>query len=319
MPTLKKIGVIVLRISISLLLLVFLFNQIKPGSLLEIIKGAEKPLLFLSFLVTFLGYYFCYLRWKMLLETSGIFLSRKRLVSAFSGGIFFNTFLPSTIGGDFVRSADIGYHSKKTSTAVATVLLDRLSGFTGMMIVALSALILGAGSIKDNIVIVSVWILSGILLAVLLLTFNDHLSRMLVNLLRLRRPGGKIRAGFLSVLLQMRDFKRHKPVILKNLLFSVVIQMVGPVTTCMIAYSFHLQVNMLYFFLFVPIISAITLLPISIGGLGVRDYATILLFAGVGISKHSAFAISLLGFVFILVYAGIGGLIYVLTLHHRRV
>jgi uncharacterized protein (TIRG00374 family) len=98
MVILKRIGGMFLRISISLVLLIFLFTQMKPGALLEIVKHADKALLVLAFLITFFSYLFCYLRWKIFLESAGIHLPSKRLVSAFSGGIFFNMFLPSTVG-----------------------------------------------------------------------------------------------------------------------------------------------------------------------------------------------------------------------------
>lgn len=318
MAILKKIGVIILRVSISLVLLIFLFKQVDLASLLEIIKKADKMILSLAFLITFFGYFFCFLRWKMLLEAAGIKLPQKRLVSAFSGGIFFNMFLPSTIGGDFVRSADIGYHSKKTSTVVATVLLDRISGFAGMITVALVALVLGYGVIKDRRIVFAVGILTVLLFLITLLIFNDSACGFVKKFSFSGRPG-KIFSSLQSVLQEMHGFKEHRSVIVKNLLLSIAIQSIGPLTTYMVAVSFHLEVNILYFFLFVPIISAVTLLPISIGGLGVRDYMTILLFTHMGISKHFALAFSLLIFFFMLVYAGIGGLIYVLTLHNRRV
>jgi uncharacterized protein (TIRG00374 family) len=318
MAILKKIGVMILRISISLILLIFLFKQVDSASLLEIIKKADKTLLYLSFLITFFGYFFCFLRWKMLLEAAGIKLPQKRLVSAFSAGIFFNMFLPSTVGGDFVRSADIGYHSKKTSTVVATVLLDRISGFAGMITVALAALVLGYGIIKDLRIVFVIGILAVLLFLIIMLIFNDSVCGFL-NKFSSSGRRGKIISGMQSVLVQMHGFKDHKSVVVKNLLLSVAIQSIGPLTAYMIAVSFHLEANILYFFLFVPIISAVTILPVSIGGLGVRDYMTVLLFARIGISKHFAFAFSLLGFFFMLVYAGIGGLIYVLTLHNRRV
>ncbi|MCX5708199.1 MAG: lysylphosphatidylglycerol synthase transmembrane domain-containing protein, partial [Candidatus Omnitrophica bacterium] len=271
MAILKKIGVIILRISISFILLIFLFKQVDSASLLEVIKKADKIFLYLSFLITFFGYLFCFWRWKMLLEAVEIKLPQKRLVSAFSGGIFFNMFLPSTVGGDFVRSADIGYHSKKTSTVVATVLLDRLSGFAGMILVSLVALVLGYGIIKDQRIVFAIGFLTVLLSLIILLIFNDFAYGHLIKFSSSGHPG-KIRIGMRSVLEHMHGFKKHKSVIVKNLLLSIAIQSIAPITTYMVAVSFHLEVNILYFFLFVPIISAITLLPISIGGLGVRDY-----------------------------------------------
>ena len=67
-----------------------------------------------------------------------------------------------------------------------------------------------------------------------------------------------------------------------------------------------------------PIIGAITLLPISIGGLGLRKNTTMLFFTQAGVSKDMAVAMSLLNFSFIVAYGAIGGLIYVFTLHYRR-
>ena len=317
MPILKKIGIFLLRISISLVLLIFLFKNVDAAALVEIIRGSDKLFILLAFLSWFFGYLFCFLRWKMLLETTGINLPGKRLISAFSGGIFFNMFLPSTIGGDFVRSVDISYHSKKTSTTIATVLLDRLSGFAGATIVTLIALIFGAGVIKDQRIIIAIWFLAVLFLLVILVVFNNVFYRFLARLL----PDSpvKIWAVLRSVFQEMHEFKRHKTVIAKNLLLSMAGQVVGPVMTYMLAISFHLEVNIVYFFLFIPIIGAVTLLPISIGGLGVRDYMTILLFSSLGISKHFALAFSLMTFFLLLLYAGIGGIIYALTLHNRRV
>jgi uncharacterized protein (TIRG00374 family) len=314
----KKIGGMVLRISISLALLIFLFKQVDPESLFKIFKKSDKMLIYLSFLITFFGYFFCFLRWKMLLNIAGIKLPDKRLISAFSGGIFFNTFLPSSIVGDFVRSSDIGYHSKKTDTVIATVLLDRLSGFAGMIAMTMLALVFGPGLIKDQRIIYTIWLLTGLLVLVMLVIFNNFIYGLVEKIFCCGRPG-VLRSGIKSVFSQVHDFKQHKAALVKNLLMSMAIQSIAPITTYFLIVSFRLEANILYFFLVIPVITAVTVLPISIGGLGVRDYLMVLLFAGIGISKHFALACSLLEFFYMLVYAGIGGIIYVLTLHNRRV
>src|SRR5919199_5891892 len=65
-----------------------------------------------------------------------------------------------------------------------------------------------------------------------------------------------------------------------------------------------------YFFLFVPIISTLLLLPISLNGLGVREGAYVLLFASAGVSSATAASMSL-AFWAITVSAGlIGGVLY---------
>jgi len=318
MSILKKTGIVILKISVSFLLLFFLFKQVDLNSLSAIIKNSNKLFIGLAFLVNLFIYFFCFLRWKMLLETAKIKLPVQRLVSAFSGGVFFNFFLPSTIGGDFVRGADIGYHSKKNSSAAATVLLDRLSGFIGMSIVALTAIIFGRRLINDLRIFFVVYFLIVLLAVITLCIFNDFVYNFFGRLLSSRKQT-KIWQGLKNVGQEMRGFKRHKSVIAKNLFLSIIIQFIAPLAGYLIMTAFHLKVNIIYFFIFMPVIGAVTVLPISIGGLGVRDYITVLLFTSIGLGKNFAFALSLLTSFFLLVYSGIGGLIYVLTLHNRRV
>lgn len=318
MQILKKIASIILRISISVILLIFLFKQVEIKALLEVIKNADKLLLFLCLCLIFFIQILCFFRWKMLLNVSGISPPLSRLISPFAGGIFFNLFLPSTIGGDFVRSMDLAIYTKKNKEVVATVILDRLSGYIGLVAVALLALIFGRELIQDKIIIQSIFLLALILIFILLILFNKSLY-LRINKLLHSPNGGKLRATIESVHQEMHYFRKHKKIIFHNLLLSFIIQGLSPLSGYIISLSLGLKLNIAYFFIFLPIIGAVTLLPISIGGLGLRDALTIYFFTKLGITKDLSFAMSLLGFFFIAVYAGIGGLIYVFTLHHRRV
>ncbi|MBM3255830.1 MAG: hypothetical protein FJZ08_05970 [Candidatus Omnitrophica bacterium] len=95
--------------------------------------------------------------------------------------------------------------------------------------------------------------------------------------------------------------------------------MLFPIASYITALSLGVNINPIYFFIFIPVVGAITLLPISIGGLGVRENITVLFFASVGVSHNLALAISLLNSFFILIFGLIGGLAYVLTLRYRRI
>jgi len=318
MQILKKILSIVLRISISIILLIFLFKQVDTKSLLGIIKNADKPLLLLAFCIFFLSYILCLFRWEMLLKAVKIHLPLKRVIISFSGGVFFSLFLPSTIGGDLMRSIDLATHTQRPSEVIATVLLDRLSGYIGLVALALLALLFGWRFVSDKSVLFSIVIITAILIAILLVLFNRFLYSRINELIH-SPNAGKIRQLLKDLHQEIHYFKHHKRVIVNNLIFSVLIQAVSPVTFFVIAKSLGLRINIIYFFIFLPIIGAITLLPISIGGLGLRDATTIFFFAKAGVAKDLAFAMSLLNFFFILVYGGLGGLIYVLTVHHRRI
>jgi uncharacterized membrane protein YbhN (UPF0104 family) len=73
------------------------------------------------------------------------------------------------------------------------------------------------------------------------------------------------------------------------------------------------RVSIWYYFLFVPITSIVTLLPVSFAGLGVREGAYVFLFTQAGMPQETALSLSLLVYVVSIFAPGlIGGVIYVL-------
>ena len=307
-----------LRISVSVILLWLVFRQLDRAIFIEIIKNVDKRLILLAFFIFFINYALCIFRWEMLLKAAQIHLPLSRVIISSAGGQFFSLFLPSTIGGDVVRVIDLTTHTKKPHEVMATVLLDRLSGYVGLVILAWLALLSGSKSILNKNVLICVGILTAILITILLVRFNKFLYRK-INMLLDSPSGNKIRGYIRDVHKEIHIFRHHEKVALNNIMLSIFIQMITPITFYITALSLGLKINMIYFFIFMPIIGAITLLPISIGGLGLREYTTRLFFSNLGVSAHLTFAMSLVNSFFILIYGGIGGLIYVLTLHHRRI
>ena len=315
----KGILSVLLRISVSILLLILLFkfNKIDLQVLINDIRSTDKWLLSAGFLFLFFGYFLGFLRWQMLLRTVGINIPLKRLVGSFSGGIFFSIFLPSTIGGDLVRAADLVEHTRKAKEVIATVFLDRLSGYMGLVFLILPALLLGGNLVLDRVVFTSVSVIVILLVVLLFVLFNNNIYSRITKWLS--SPGaGKIKETIKNMHQEIHVFRDHKRMIVLNLLISFIIQLVGPISVYFIGLSLGIKVNFIYFVIFLPIIGAITLLPIAIGGLGLREGLFVVYFAKAGVAKQLALTMSLLSFSFVVIYAAIGGLIYVLTVHHRR-
>ena len=306
-------------ISVVLLAILFSFKQVDVPGLINEVKKADKAFLALSFLVFLLIYILGLLRWQMLLRAIKVKLPLKRVVTSFSGGLFFSLFLPSSIGGDVARSIDLSRHTQKPKEIVATVLLDRLSGYVGLVIVVLIAMVPGYSMVgKDPVVLVSIGLIIAMLALILLVLFNRFAYNKIVKLLR-KPSAGKIRTALNSLLQEIHYFRRHKMVMFYNLLLSVVIQILGPAVFYMTSLAIGTpKINPVYFFIFGPIISAITLLPISLGGFGLRENTAVIFFAKAGLNGNSAAAIAFLNSIFIFIAGAIGGLIYVFTVHHRR-
>ncbi len=319
MKRLKSIFSTLLRISISIVLLVLLFkfNKIDAQALIGDIKSANKLFLAIGLGAFFFNYVLGFLRWRMLIKASGIKIPLGRLISSFSGGIFFSIFLPSTIGGDLVRSVDLAGHTKKAKEVIATVFLDRLSGYIGLVLVVIPAIFLGRNFLADKVVYSSVFVIVVLLVIILLVLFNNYvycaISRFLTT-----PNSGKIREIIKDVHQEIHILGSHKRIIILNLAISFLLQVLSPLCVYFIGLALGIKISFIYFLIFLPIIGAITLLPIAIGGLGLREGLFVVYFAKAGVIKQLALAMSLLSFSFVVFYAAIGGIIYVLTVRHRR-
>jgi len=319
MLKIKSILIFLLRIGISVLLLLFLFksNKIDLHVLLGDIKGTDKRLLAAGFVIYSFTYLFGFLRWQMLLRTAGIIASFRKIISSFSGGVFFSIFLPSTIGGDLIRSADLAGHTKKTKEVIATVFLDRLSGYIGLVLIILPGLLLGGKLVLDKLVLSSVAAIVILLVVGLLVLFNSSIYAGISRFLS--APGaGKIKEIIRDMHQEIHVFRNHKRIIILNLFLSFLVQLFAVLCIYLIGLSLGIKVSFVYFLIFLPIIGAITLLPVAISGLGLRESLFVLYFAKVGVIKQLALAMSLLSFSFTVFCGAIGGLIYVFTVRYRR-
>jgi len=91
----------------------------------------------------------------------------------------------------------------------------------------------------------------------------------------------------------------------------VLFQGIGVICTYLVGLSLGLEVSLEYYFLSVPIIWLVTMLPISINGIGVREGGFVLFFTAVGVSTADALLLSLLTFAQLLLIGLLGGVLFV--------
>jgi len=313
----KKIALILLRIAISLGIVIFLMRRVNPPLMLKIIRGLDLKFLLWGFFILLVSYSLGVYRWKMLIGAMGLNPPISRIITATCGGLFFNTFLPSTIGGDVFRTMDLFSHTKQGSKILASVFLDRLSGFIGLMTIAFFSLLVGFRLINDKVIILSVAVLFCIFLLIFAIVFSRRIFKKIVSLaefLKVREFSDRL-YKFHTAIVELRANPR---VLLYNLFISLLIQASGVFAFYFLGLSLHINLRIIHFLVVVPVIGAITVLPISIAGLGLRDSSTIIYLGRLGVAKEVAFSLSLLVFFLTTIIGILGGIIYVITLHNRR-
>jgi uncharacterized protein (TIRG00374 family) len=258
-------------------------------------------------------------QWVMLLSLQRIHLRFRKTLSFYFVGAFFNNFLPANIGGDIVRVYDVYKESGMPDQTIAATVTDRLFGMVALGLLAMPAGLYVAAryEVLGLERTFGIWSLAIVLafVAILGLTTSVIFSRRLARgIERILRPllvkGTRERFKRIYESFYMyRGEVRNLPAIL---VVAIGVQALRVLVHYEISEAMNLGIPVIYFFLFVPVIAIFIALPISIGGLGVREGLGIFFFcrAVEGLGNEQAFTMGLLAYVVGVVVSLAGGVIY---------
>ena len=313
----KKTLLTLLQVGVTLGVLYFLLRDPQErAEMRRIIEKADLEWLVAGALLYIGVEVISAIRWQFLLRVQGVHLGWKRVYALGFIGVFFNFFIPGGTGGDVVK---IFYLLKETpgqkAQALLAVLMDRLIGLVAMVLlagvtIALQWPWLTSTAVTTRYVWTALAVLGGCMLAI---GFSFVVSGLnLAHKLPERFPG-RDRLAELSLAYNL--YSRAWPVSLLSLGVSVFAHLCFFATFYCAARALVLPdvrvPSLTELFTIMPVVSTITALPISIGGLGVRE-GLFQIFLGqlAGISPAVAVVTSSAGFILTAVSGAIGGVIY---------
>jgi uncharacterized protein (TIRG00374 family) len=250
-------------------------------------------------------------RWKIMLTVSGVKVPLLMLVKFYFVGAFFNLFLPTALGGDVVRGYDLAMHSGKRVDAVTSVLMERIVGFFALAFIALLALLLGGGTIKDAAVTTVILVVCLGYFALVIIVFNAKMMKRLVTMLKFIKLWG-IGRRLDRMYDSLHAFTAHKVVLWQCFALSLICQTLTILAGYSLALAINLKLPLIYFFMILPMIWILIMVPLSINGLGVREGAFVFFFTRVGVSDSAALLLSFLTFSRAIALGLMGGIIYLL-------
>lgn len=133
----RKIFLIV-KAAVSAAFFFILITFIQGNELISVFAGVDWFFFTLSFILAIVMLLISCLKWKYLLDATGHRLNYLLLLRTYFIGYFFSNLLPSTVGGDLIRSYSIGRLIDNQASAATSVFLER---FTGMIFLLLLVLI----------------------------------------------------------------------------------------------------------------------------------------------------------------------------------
>ena len=298
-----------IKLVVSVALIVVLYRRIEIDGLKTVLKELNPVMLAPIFLLLFFNTFISSVKWHILLWADDIRIPLRPLVASYMVGSFFNVFLPSNIGGDAYRIFDVARRSSKPVNTFASVFVDRLSGFCALAVMGFVFPLAGYRLLPEAKVILPVLIVFALIVCAAAALYQQRLLRSLLRLLRIDRAPRlhKFTDQFLD---SVTAYKRKPNVIAKIMAVSFLFQFTVIVCVFALSRALGLEIPFAFFCIFVPLISLMEAVPVSIYGLGLRDAGYVLFFSQLGRPAEQALSMSLLYVAINLVYASFGGIVF---------
>jgi uncharacterized protein (TIRG00374 family) len=307
----KSTVLLLLKLAVSLSILVLILTtQTSFREIGSVLRSVNPYWLALAFSLHAFGLFASAYRWQILARAQGdevplVFLAKSYLVAQ-----FFNNFLPTRFGGDIVRIWDGSRYSKSLVKSSAIVLVDR---FTGIIVLFLMAVVASLFRLDMARQIPVIWIslLLGLLGLSLIAVFFLPVFVRRLGSLRLKGLFDRLRGKILLFRETILHYRTQKRAFLRATFWAVLLQLNVVLYYFLIGLALHLNIHFIDYFIFIPIVLVIQIIPITINGLGLREGSYIEIFKFYGISPQSAVSFSLVDVAFNLVLGLVGGIIYV--------
>ena len=282
------------KVIISLGLIIYLISEADPQKILDVLGHITSPkgflLLLLAIFLTLAAILLMSIRWKILLKGYGYRLSLSRLYSFYLIGLFFNNFLPTSIGGDVIRIYKAVAEIDERAVGFASVIIERMMGIAATLFMAIVALFFISQEFKSPRLLytsIGLFVIIGLFFLVIIRNRPFAIMLRLFDKFTIFKIGEKLN----KLLEAIHYFKDKRRVLLYVFLFSLMSQTMIVFMNYALSRAFEVDVSLNMLFMVVPVSFVLTMLP-SINGLGVRDLGFVSLLGRVGVSKAGALSLS---------------------------
>jgi uncharacterized membrane protein YbhN (UPF0104 family) len=296
-----------LRWSITLGLVYLVFRRVNFANLVADLSRVPwwfvVGMVIWSLVLTAIGAY----RWSLLLflkpDLKAVYhFSRSSLLGGFYGLI-----LPTSMAADLLKWMPLQqqYPQLTKSKLLASAVLDRVVGFTGFIISAFVAMVVGKVIYNIGLPFYLIWL-------IVIMVFGVVVFYGLV--MGINIDGLKRKIKFLAKFDEVWDLikKENKAQLVKAIGVSLITEMMWMLSIWFISNIFGAGFSLVAIYVFMPIIAMIMVLPISIGGFGAREGLFLFFFSQMGYESHKILLVSAMLGVMGIINGLVGGLALVL-------
>jgi uncharacterized membrane protein YbhN (UPF0104 family) len=284
---------------VSIALLAVLVTKIDPTTLVPSNRSLPGTLAFLigGLVLMFASFVLAAWRWQRVLAVYDQHIGLRTLLSIYLAGQFVGNVLPSTVGGDVLRISRCSKETGSTEVAFASVVIERLTGFFALPLltfIGFSARPDLIGNGRSWIALAIAGASLGFLVLILVLAASPRLAGRFKDHANWMRYIGIVHVGV--------DRLRRDPKDAIAALFAAFAYQLTVVCAVYCAvHTIGLTIPNGAVLAFIPAVAMAQVLPISVGGLGVREGVLALLLHPLGVTTGQAVAVGLLWYAMTLI------------------
>lgn len=299
----KQKGLFLLKLGLSLGLLGYLLATADYGTMREVFSQARSDYYALAFLIGILAVLLSAYKWKVLLSAGHMNRPLSELFCLYLVGIFFNNFLPTSVGGDAMRIYLLSKRHGQKMLVFSSVLAERATGLLALILLLLIGLFVSGSLFTDAVKLyIGVALTSTTLFLVFI--FVKCRQATLTKIV----PVAVVET-FCSLHSFLLEGLSGSSMVLKMIWTSLLFQVLNIIIYIAIFWSLSIEVPVVDSLLIIPLVTLLTMLPISINGFGLREYTLVYFLSHYGYGKAHVIPISVLFYGIILLLSISGGFI----------
>lgn len=299
-------GRVALRLAVGVALMAGVLWYADGAQVLARLRGIDLRFFALACALLALGQVLNAMRWRWLLKVVVADPPPSRALFALVViGMFFSFILPSTVGGDVVRAEMVKAHVGGRANAYSSIVVSRIVGLLGVLALGAIAVTLAYGALG--------WydaelMLAWVLVVLPLLGFTLWMFKGMALGPWVRRMPEPVGAALARARGALAAYAAQPRVLWRVFVVAVIANALGTVgVVWALAGGLASPAPGYFHFIAVPLAMLITMVPVSINGIGLREGAFAYLYAKVGVGAAAAVSLSLSFTAVLALFSLIGG------------
>ena len=233
-------------------------------------------------------------RWNYLKKIQNINYKLSDSILMYGSGLYIGLLTPGRIG-DFIKVLYLKNDGNSVGKSFVSVFIDRIADLLFLIIFGYIGMFFFIHLFRKQVYILSFIFIIFLLIIIFAVTNKKTAKGILRNMFRFFIPEKykeKIKVNFNDFYNDLKLLDKNKLYVVSLLTLSV--WLIYFTQTFLLAMALHINISFVYLSICAAIAGLITLIPVSISGIGTRDITLIVLFSFLGISRESAVAVSML-------------------------